>query len=56
MRKIKQFKLVPIPFMELYLRRLVLSLACEAVEAGEEKCQELELREYNVSAYRDKKQ
>ena len=50
----KQSKLLQL--MELDLRRPVLSLACEAVEAGEEKCQELELREYNVSAYRDKKQ
>ena len=43
-RKMKQSKLVPLPLMKLDIRRLVLPLACEAVE---EKCQELDLNEYN---------
>ena len=36
-RKMKQSKLVPLPIMELGIKRLVLSLVCESVEVGEEK-------------------
>ena len=45
-RKMKQSKLVPLPIMELGIKRLVLSLVCDSVEVGEEKPQELELKKY----------
>ena len=44
--KMKQAKLVPLPIMELGIKRLVLYLVCELVEVGEEKRQELELNKY----------